>query len=107
LVASQNPWDFGFGVAAPEDKVVQQAVVTIFNEIYEEDFRGFSYGFRPKRSQHQVLDALYVAITRKKVNWISGHQGLFLPRRGPFFGAQSPKTPSCLLAQNWVFANDA
>jgi len=45
-------------------------VVTILNEIYEEDFRGFSYGFRPKRSQHQALDALYVAITRKKVNWI-------------------------------------
>jgi RNA-directed DNA polymerase len=58
------------GVAALEDKVVQQAVVTILNEIYEEDFRGFLYGFRPKRSQHQALDALYVAITRKKVNWI-------------------------------------
>jgi group II intron reverse transcriptase/maturase len=58
------------GVAALEDKIVQQAVVTILNEIYEEDFRGFSYGFRPGRSQHQALDALYVAITRKKVNWI-------------------------------------
>jgi group II intron reverse transcriptase/maturase len=58
------------GVAALEDKIVQQAVVTILNQIYEEDFRGFSYGFRPGRSQHQALDALYVAITRKKVNWI-------------------------------------
>jgi len=58
------------GVAALEDKIVQQAVVTILDEIYEEDFRGFSYGFRPGRSQHQALDALYVAITRKKVNWI-------------------------------------
>ena len=58
------------GVAAREDKVVQQAVVTILNQVYEEDFRGFSYGFRPGRSQHQALDALYVAITRKKVNWI-------------------------------------
>jgi len=58
------------GVAALEDKVVQQAVITILNQIYEEDFRGFSYGFRPKRSQHQALDALYVAMTRKKVNWI-------------------------------------
>jgi RNA-directed DNA polymerase len=58
------------GVAALEDKVVQQAVVKILNQIYEEDFRGFSYGFRPGRSQHQALDALYVAITRKKVNWI-------------------------------------
>ena len=58
------------GVAALEDKLVQQAVVTILNNIYEEDFRGFSYGFRLGRSQHQALDALYVAITRKKVNWI-------------------------------------
>jgi hypothetical protein len=58
------------GVAALEDKVVQRAVVTILNQIYEEDSLGFSYGFRPGRSQHQALDALYVAITRKKVNWI-------------------------------------
>src|ERR1700676_1982098 len=58
------------GVAALEDKVVQQAVVTILNQIYEEDFRGFSYGFRPGRNQHQALDALYVGITRKKVNWV-------------------------------------
>ena len=58
------------GVAAMEDKIVQQAVITILNQIYEEDFRGFSYGFRPGRSQHQALDALYVAITRKKVNWV-------------------------------------
>ena len=54
------------GVAALEDKVVQQAVVTILNQIYEEDFRGFSYGFRPGRSPHQALDALYVGMTRKK-----------------------------------------
>jgi RNA-directed DNA polymerase len=58
------------GVAALEDKIVQQAVATILNQIYEEDFRGFSYGFRPGRSQHQALDALYVGITRKKVNWV-------------------------------------
>jgi RNA-directed DNA polymerase len=58
------------GVAALEDKVVQQAVVTILNQIYEEDFRGFSYGFRPGRSQHQALDALNVGISRKKVNWV-------------------------------------
>jgi hypothetical protein len=44
-------------------------VVTILNQIYEEDFRDFSDGFRPGRSQHQALDALYVGITRKKVNW--------------------------------------
>jgi len=58
------------GIAALEDKIVQQAVVRVLNEIYEEDFRGFSYGFRPGRSQHMALDALYVAIKRKKVNWI-------------------------------------
>jgi RNA-directed DNA polymerase len=46
------------GVAALEDKLVQQAVATILNQIYEEDFLGFSYGFRPGRSQHQALDAL-------------------------------------------------
>jgi RNA-directed DNA polymerase len=57
-------------VAALEDKIVQQVVVTILNQIHEEDFRGFSYGFRPGRSQHQALDSLYVAMTRKKVNWI-------------------------------------
>jgi RNA-directed DNA polymerase len=58
------------GVAALEDKVVQQAVVTILNQIYEEDFRGFSYGFRPGRSQHQALDALSYALLRKKVNYV-------------------------------------
>jgi RNA-directed DNA polymerase len=58
------------GIAALEDKVVQQAVVTILNQIYEVDFKGFSYGFRPGRSPHQALDALYVGITRKKVNWV-------------------------------------
>jgi len=58
------------GIAALEDKVVQQAVVTVLNQIYEEDFLGFSYGFRPGRSQHQALDALWVGIMRKKVNWI-------------------------------------
>ena len=58
------------GIAALEDKVVQQAVVTILNEIYEVDFRGFSYGFRPGRSPHQALDALSVGLHRKRVNWV-------------------------------------
>jgi group II intron reverse transcriptase/maturase len=58
------------GVAALEDKVVQQAVVTVLNEIYEVDFRGFSYGFRPGRSPHQALDALSVGLHRKRVNWV-------------------------------------
>lgn len=58
------------GIAALEDKIAQQAVVTVLNQVYEEDFLGFSYGFRPGRSQHDALDALTVGITRKKVNWI-------------------------------------
>jgi RNA-directed DNA polymerase len=58
------------GIASLEDKIVQQAVVAILNQIYEVDFRGFSYGFRPGRDPHQALDALNVGICRKKVNWI-------------------------------------
>jgi RNA-directed DNA polymerase len=58
------------GVAALEDKIVQQAVATILNQIYEEDFLGFSYGFRPGRSQHDALDALSYALLKKKVNYI-------------------------------------
>jgi group II intron reverse transcriptase/maturase len=58
------------GVAALEDKLVQRAVVEVLNAIYEEDFLGFSYGFRPGRGQHEALDALAVAITRRKVNWV-------------------------------------
>jgi group II intron reverse transcriptase/maturase len=57
------------GVAALEDKIVQHAVVTILNRIYEVDFKG-SYGFRPGRSPHQALDALAVGLERKKVNWV-------------------------------------
>jgi RNA-directed DNA polymerase len=58
------------GVAALEDKIVQYAVATILNQIYEEDFLGFSYGFRPGRSQHDALDALAYALLKKKVNCI-------------------------------------
>ena len=58
------------GIAALEDKIVQQAVVAILNQIYEVDFKGFSYGFRPGRSPHQALDALAVGLERKKVNWV-------------------------------------
>ena len=67
------------GVAALEDKIVQQAVVTILNQIYEEDFLGFSYGFRPGRSQHQALDALSYALLKKKVNYVldADIQGFF------------------------------
>jgi RNA-directed DNA polymerase len=58
------------GVTALEDKVVQRAVVEVLNEIYEADFLGFSYGFRPGRNPHDALDALAVGITDKKVNWV-------------------------------------
>jgi RNA-directed DNA polymerase len=57
-------------ICALEDKIVQRAVAVVLNAIYEEDFLGFSYGFRPKRSQHDALDALIVGITTTKVNWI-------------------------------------
>src|SRR5438552_5736650 len=57
-------------VAALEDKIVQRATAAVLNAIYEEDFLGFSYGFRPGRGTHDALNALCVAIERKKVNWI-------------------------------------
>ena len=58
------------GVAALEDKLLQRAVVEVLNAVYETDFLGFLYGFRPGRSQHRALDALAVGIERKKVNWV-------------------------------------
>src|SRR5438067_5595220 len=58
------------GIASLEDKIVQHAVGTVLNQIYEEDFLGFSYGFRPGRGTHDALDALWVGIIRKKVNWV-------------------------------------
>src|ERR1700741_4165547 len=57
-------------VAALEDKIVQRAAATLLNAIYEEDFLGFSYGFRPGRSAHHAMDALVVGIGSRKVNWI-------------------------------------
>lgn len=58
------------GVPALEDKIVQRATVEVLNAIYETDFLGFSYGFRPGRSQHHALDALYTGLLTKKVNWV-------------------------------------
>ncbi|HEY8709035.1 MAG TPA: group II intron reverse transcriptase/maturase [Burkholderiaceae bacterium] len=58
------------GIASLEDKIVQRATVAVLNAIYEEDFLGFSYGFRPSRGQHDALDALSVAICETPVNWI-------------------------------------
>lgn len=63
---SQRP----IGMAALEDKIVQQALGWVLESIYEVDFQGFSYGFRPGRRQHDALDALYVAITQRKVSWV-------------------------------------
>jgi RNA-directed DNA polymerase len=67
------------GVAALEDKIVQQALVWVLESIYEEDFLGFSYGFRPGRGPHQALDAVYMALTSKKVSWVlfADIQGFF------------------------------
>ncbi len=58
------------GIASLEDKIVQQAVLWVLQSIYEQDFLGFSYGFRPGRRPHDALDALSVAVTSKKVNWV-------------------------------------
>ncbi len=58
------------GISALEDKIVQRAVVTVLEQIYEEEFLGFSYGFRPGRSQHQALDALWMGIVTQPVNWV-------------------------------------
>ncbi len=58
------------GVTALEDKVVQRATVEVLNAIYETDFLGFSYGFRPGRSQHDALDALYAGLLTRPVNWV-------------------------------------
>jgi len=69
------------GVTALEDKIVQRAAVEVLSAIYETDFLGFSYGFRPGRSQHQALDALYTGLRTRKVNWV-----LDLDIRGFFDG---------------------
>jgi len=58
------------GIPALEDKIVQRAVVHVLNCIWEQDFLGFSYGFRPGRSPHDALDALHVGIRRRKVSWV-------------------------------------
>jgi RNA-directed DNA polymerase len=58
------------GIPALEDKIVQKAMVEVLNAIYEADFLGFSYGFRPGKSPHNALDALYVGMMKRKVNWV-------------------------------------
>jgi group II intron reverse transcriptase/maturase len=58
------------GVPTLEDKIVQRAAAEVMGAVYEADFLGFSYGFRPGRSQHDALDAVYVGITQRKVSWV-------------------------------------
>jgi retron-type reverse transcriptase len=67
------------GIAALEDKIVQQAVAIVLTQVFEQDFLGFSYGFRPRRGQHDALDALWVGLMGKKVNWVldADIQGFF------------------------------
>ena len=67
------------GIATLEDKIVQASVRTVLQAIYETDFLGFSYGFRPGRGCHQALDALSYALLKKRVNWIldADIQGFF------------------------------
>lgn len=67
------------GIAALEDKIVQAAMATLLGLIYEVDFKGFSYGFRPHRSQHNALDALSVGLIKRHVNWVldADIQGFF------------------------------
>jgi RNA-directed DNA polymerase len=71
------------GIAALEDKIVQRALVEVLNAIWEEDFLGFSYGFRPGRGQHDALDALATGIDRRKVNWILDADIAGFPRVKP------------------------
>ncbi|MGH3199717.1 MAG: hypothetical protein ACRDNT_28220, partial [Streptosporangiaceae bacterium] len=61
---------YAASVAALEDKVVQRALVDVLNAVYEADFLGFSYGFRPGRKPHDALDALTAGIYGKKVSWV-------------------------------------
>jgi len=58
------------GVTALEDKLVQRSMANVLNALYEADFRGFSYGFRPGRSAHDAMDALHMGLMTKKVNWV-------------------------------------
>jgi retron-type reverse transcriptase len=58
------------GIASLEDEIVARAVVEVLNAVYEVDFKGFSYGFRPKRGPHDALDALAVGLEHKRVNWV-------------------------------------
>ena len=78
-IPKENGQQRPIGITSLEDKIVQQALVRILEPIYENDFLGFSYGFRPHRNQHNALDAVHMAITTKKVSWVldADIQGFF------------------------------
>jgi RNA-directed DNA polymerase len=80
-IAKEDGRQRPLGVPALEDEIVQRATVEVLNAVYETDFLGFSYRFRPGRNQHHALDALYTGLLTKKVNWV-----LAIDIRG-FFGA--------------------
>jgi len=69
-ITKENGKQRPIGVPSLEDKIVERALVMVLEVIYEEEFKNFSYGFRPGRSQHRALDALYMGITRRKINWV-------------------------------------
>jgi len=69
-IAKENGRTRLLGISALEDKIVQHALGEVLNQVYEVDFMGFSYGFRPCRSQHRALDALWVALVEEPVNWV-------------------------------------
>ena len=93
-------------LSALEDKIVQQALRTVVEQIYEEDFLGFSYGFRPGKSQHNALDALAVGLRQRKVSWVLdadicgflirmvSNEWYWMPRRAGMRGTRSERRPS-------------
>uniref|UniRef100_UPI003BB77F78 reverse transcriptase domain-containing protein n=1 Tax=Photorhabdus temperata TaxID=574560 RepID=UPI003BB77F78 len=70
MILKEDGTERPLSILCLEDKIVQQAAGTVLNQIYETDFLGFSYGFRPGRGQHDALDALNVAVMERKVNWV-------------------------------------
>ncbi len=70
FIAKADGSERALSVWCLEDKIVQQALIAVLNAVYEVDFQGFSYGFRPGRGQHDALDALSVGLTRRRVNWV-------------------------------------
>jgi Reverse transcriptase (RNA-dependent DNA polymerase) len=94
------------GVTALEDKIIQRAAVEVLNAIYETDFIGFSYGFRPGRNQHQALDALYTGLLTRRVNWVLDLDRWAFPRMAcqvrRASGCRSARRATCPeMAQRW------